>query len=461
MTENTKVYIAVSIVWCVAVAWMVSMLLLFPGEAAPDTQGQYNLMMEGIYWNWKPALYEFQLAAGEKLWPGQGLGLAYVAQILAIGIGCALTFSHYAKRHVLYAAGIFFLPVFCVNVVLPFYSIINDNMAVGCYILYIGTILTASDSKRKAVRNSLLLLGLFLLFYGFVLRHNSALMMIVLTYWGISKFFPVSRLKKLFVSLGAIALFCVINILIIDFLFKCEKSYPLSSPMADDVINISVLCNKWDPVFTQHYDTKGIEPRQISLAPEAGHWNPVISGTYQDPDFGKRTADYHTLKEVWKETVGAHPCEYAVAKAFLFHQFVLAARSLSCVGDCLLARYPHVHIAFYDLRLRPSFWLCRQFVALVVIPLTVYGVVAIAGVSVLLRRSKWLGSLAGAEKDALYIGFACMMYTASFLLLVLSVSEFRYYAPRLILCGVAGCLLGVSALLRVWGRFREKQAQPK
>lgn len=461
MTKNTKACIAIGLVWCVAVAWMVSMLLLFPGTAAPDTQGQYNLMMEGIYRNWKPALYEFQLAVGEKLWPGQGLGLAYVAQILAVGTGFAFTFSHYAKRHVLYAAGIFFLPVFCVNVVLPFYSIINDNMAAGCYVLYIGAILTAADSKRKAVRSTLLLLSLFILFYGFVLRHNSALMMIVLTYWGISKFFPISRLKKLFISMGAIALFCVINTLAIDFLFKCEKSYPLSSPMADDVINISVLRNKWDPVFTQHYDTKGIEPKEISLAAEAGHWNPVIKGTYQDPDFEKRTADFRTLKDVWMETVGKHPCEYVVVKAFLFHQFVLAARSLSCVGDWLLAKYPHVHIAFYDLRLRPSFWLCRQFVALVVIPLIVYGVVAVAGVSVVLRRFKWLGSLSGIEKDALYIGFAGMMYTASFLLLVLSISEFRYYAPRMVLCGMSGCLLGVSAVLRVWRCFRGQRDQPK
>jgi len=458
MAENKKVYIAISIVWFVTIAWMVSMLLLFPGTAAPDTLGQYHLMIEGIYRNWKPALYEFQLAVGEKLWSGQGLGLAYAAQILAIGIGCALTFAHYAKRHVLYATGIFFLPVFCVNAVLPFCIIINDLMAVGCYILYIGVILTAADSRRKVVRNALLLLCLFLLFYGFVLRHNSAFMVVVLTYWGISKFFPVSRLKKFFISIGVTALFCVINTLIINFLFQCEKSYPLSSPMADDVINISVLCNKWDPAFEQYYDTKGIEPKEISLMPEAGHSNPIISGLYQDPDLGKRAADYCILKEVWKETVLAHPYEYVLTKVFLFHQFVLAARSLSCVGDWLLARYPHVNIAFYQLRLAPSFWLCRQFVALVVIPLMVYGMVMIAGVSVVFRRFKWSSSFSGIEKDALYIGFASMMYTASFLLLVLSVSEFRYYAPRLILCGTSGCLLGVSAVLRVWKRLRRKVA---
>lgn len=454
MNKRTYTLLAAIAIWSVAAVWMMSWLSDFPGEAALDTLGQYALLQQGIYQNWKPALYEFQLSVGEKIWPGQGIGLAYIAQIIAMGVGCALIFTHYVRHHVLYALGILMLPLLCVGMIQCIKYVVNDCMAAACYVLYIGVVLSASDCRGKKVKLLLTVLGIGLLFYGFVLRHNSVFAVIVLAFWGVNKLLRhVSFAKKGVISIVSVLLFALVNSVVTNVLLQCEKTYPLKSPLADDVINICVLGNQWEPIFLQHYDVKGVEPKEITFMPEAGHRNPIISGVYQSPDVKEREEDFRTLSRVWLETVTNHPLRYLGIKVFFFHQYLMAARIIPWVGDWMQARYPHAEISLYNHCRMRFFWMNRQFAALVVVPLIVYGVVAWVGISWLFRRRKCLAALSETEKDALCIGFAAMMYTASYFFFVTSVSEFRYYCPRLFLAGISASLLGISFVLRMKKRL--------
>lgn len=445
MTDSTKRKLAGLFILLTLGAWLYSSLSHYPGVVESDTLGQYRYMLRGVYSNWKPALYEFQLFVGESLWPGHGTDLAYVAQVVVLGCSVAWIIWHYAKRHPLYALAALGLPLFLSCKVLGLNYIVNDYMAAGCYTLYIAAVLAASERERGHLRNGFIVLAAAALFYGLILRHNSVFMVILLAYWGIGKFCDIGGAKRFFSAIGLVAAFFLASHCINTYCLKCVPSYPLRSVFASDIINISILGNKWEPYCERHCKTENHIPSQTVFRPEAGHMNPIVCGTRQEEDLDERRTNYLNIRDGWIESVSAHPKRYVFIKLFLFHQYLLGGRSIPLGCDIMHHYYPHVEIATEAESHNTRYWISIQFLTIAAIPLLSYFIFIVFCCRTFFRRKHHpIAVLPEERKDALCIIGASMLYTLSFLPFVLSVTEFRYYSIRATLTYVGLSILVIS-----------------
>lgn len=435
-----------SFIILVAIAWLVYMVTVnYPGTPTNDTLRQLREGMCGVYTNWKPTLYSWQLGQLERWFPNQGIGGAYILQILGFAVAVAAIAWHYMREHVVYALLVSVLPLFFTVKGMHVTTVGNDEQAAVCYLLFIAAILHVSTMRRGMWRNLLLLAAWLCLGYGLTLRHNAMPAVLALAGWGWWKSGMKSWWRIACVSAGFLVAMLLVNFGVSYYVLKAEPSYPLRSPLTDDIVNLSILEGKWHPVV-EKFDNPGLKPPHVQCiyAPESGNWNSPINPYVLYPSVNDRLRDYELLKSAWWEMVSEHPGRYLVTKFFFFHQFLLEGRCIPWLCEALRAEYPHITIHMEEESRNWRAWVNREFIVMSVIPLSCYALLLLCCLRCVRR---WIADNS-VRMDAMVFIAVAFLYTSSFILLVLSATEQRYYIIRASICCVAAALLFISAWVR-------------
>lgn len=408
-------------------AWLVyTMVMLFPGSPTNDSLGQLLQVQTGCIDNWKPALYAYLLQFGEWLFPGSSLSFAFVVQIIFFAGGFFLVILHLGrKRRIFYLLSPI---VFCmaqkgVSVV----EVGNDAMAAACYMVFVGSVLNLRDMANSCLKWSLFSISLMVLGYGMILRHNAVFAVLVLLCWA---FFSLtgSRKKAVAAALASVVFFFAVNALVLDVFAKVEKSYPLKSPFADDLVNISILNNTWDEFCVSRQQEQSMllgKPAEVcKLCADVCNFYPSGLNPYGrivSPD--ERREDYEQYRKAWLRAVKESPKQYVFLKAYFFQQFLLAGRSLPWVEDIVQTCYPHVTTTVRGVCRDWTSWVNRLVLFNAVLPFAVYGLLI---VSLLVRVWKRIPFTQGMT-DVVCLSLSAVCYTGTFVIFTLSSSEERYY----------------------------------
>lgn len=434
----------------VAILWLAYMIANgYPGVVTNDTMRQLHEGMSGVYTNWKPTLYSWQLGQLERMFPGNGIGVTYVLQMSGFALAVAGVAWIYSRKSLVYAFLVLVLPLFYTVKCMLVTTVGNDEMAAACYLLYIAIVLLLSDMRGRWGRCALTVLSFLVVGYGLVLRHNSFPAVLLLVCWGLWKTGMRGWWKIVSSSVACLLVVLLLNAGVSYHVLKAEASYPLRSPLVDDIVNLSILDGAWHPVVKQFCEGELPPPHQQCVyAPESGNWNSPINPYTLYPTIEERRRDYEILKNAWVDMVSAQPGRYFITKLFFFHQFLLEGRCLPWACDMMKAAFPHISIHMDRASRNWTAWVNREFLAMSLVPLCCYTLICTCVVG---RFRRWIAQ-DPVRIDAIVFMAVAFLYTASFLLLVLSATEQRYYIIRATLCCLGGCLLILSAWLRKAGR---------
>lgn len=395
----------------VSAAWFFCMLLSsYPGVATNDSMRQLQEGISGVYTNWKPAIYSWQLGALERLCPEYGLGLAYTIQMLGFAVAVAAMALYYTRHHPAYALLVLVLPAFFTQKCMLVTTVGNDEMAAVCYLLFIACVLFASECPR-GWRRGLILLGWVLLGYGLALRHNALPAVLLLACWGGWKLGIRGWGKIIGTSVAGVVFAMLLNTFAVYHCLKAEPSYPLRSPLVDDIVNLSILEGEWHPVVREFNPERLEAPHeQCIFAPESGNWNAPINPYTLYPEVEKRRRDYELLKSAWWDMVSAHPQRYLVTKLFFFHQFLLEGRCVPWLCEQLRKDYPHIRIHMEQESRDWRAWVNRGFLSMGAVPLVCYAFLLLC----LLRPLRCWVAECPVRVDAVVFTGVAFLYTSSF-----------------------------------------------
>ena len=432
--------ILIPLIW--AVWWIV---WAYPGIWTPDTLRQFGEAMDGVYNNWKPTLYALMLGFFEKCFPGNGIGMAYVVQIVCMGLSVMLIAVYYTKRHVCYSLLVLVLPLFFTQKCVLVTTVGNDELAAACYLMYIACILWGGTIRCRGWRYLLLIFAWLILGYGMVLRHNSMPCVALLAAWGSWKCGVNKVIHMAFSGLLFVVLAASINAIIISAILRVESTYPLRFPLAADIVNLSILDGKWHPVPVGNFSLDLTPPHEsCMLAPDCvNRGGPLDPYAMYDGE-EKRLRDYNALKSTWLKMVLAHPVRYVQLKLFFFHQFLLEGRCIPWLCEQLRESYPHISIHMERESRNWRAWVNREFLSMSVVPLICYAFLLLCFWKPLRR---WVAECPVRVDAVVFIGVA-FLYTSTFILLVLSATEQRFYIIRAVLCCVSAAILALSVLER-------------
>ena len=339
---------AAACVLLVAATWLiVTLWLYFPGEPTQDTLRQLREGISGCYLNWKPALYSWLLKMLEVHTPCGGVGGALVLQLFFFAVAVSGITCYYARRNVWYLLLILTLPLFFTDKGMLVCSVGNDEMAAGCYLLYIAGILTAVDMRqnRQFLQWCVVIVSLLVLAYGLALRHNAVPAVLVLACWGMWKLGVKRKWTLVSAGVGFVLASLAVNSLLTYQVLRAEASYPLRSPLADDIVNLSILDGKWHPVVKEfHEGVLELPHERCVFAPESANWNSPINPYLMYSEVELRQRDYELQKKAWWEMVQQYPERYLLTKAFFFHQFLLEGRVIPWLCEKIRESYPHIRI---------------------------------------------------------------------------------------------------------------------
>lgn len=404
--------------------------------------------MAGEYDNWKPAIYSWMLGVLEGIGKGYGTSLMFALQIILMGIAVGGISHAYSRSHALYGLLALVLPLFYTTKVMLVSTVGNDELAAACYLLFIAGVLWMPRVKGRLQRLSCWFLCGGVLAIGLALRHNAVPAVALLLLWACRRNGVRGGLRQGgLVALVLAAMFGA-NVVVTYHLLEAKASYPLKSPFADDVVNISILNGQWEPIC-DHFAKRRLPPPHefATLMPEVANGGEPIDPYIYIADPQEREQEYLTLQQGWWETVRTHPMQYFLLKGFFFHQFLLEGRCLPWVTDALLSAYPHIRIAMDEESRCWKSWVNREFVGMSLVPLLCYAGLLLFIVRRIGRRHAQPRSALPVEmSDSLYFIGASMLYTFSFVLLVLSATEQRYYIVQASLT----CMAGPLFLLAWW-----------
>ena len=451
MTSKHPRAIACVFILIVAILWVLFELVsYYPGVATPDTLRQLNEGVSEVYTNWKPTLYSWQLGMLERWFPGHGPGAAYVLQIMGFAVAVGAISWFYTRYSVYYSLLVLVLPLLFTVKCMLITTVGNDEQAAVCYLLYIAGILVASSMRTGGRRILLLLVAWSILGYGMVMRHNALPAVFLLGCWGWWRTGVRSWWR-----IGLNSVVCVLAALAINsgvsyYVLKAEASYPLRSPLVDDIVNLSIMEGEWHPVVREFYEGELLPPyQQCVYAPESGNWNSPINPYILYSSVVDRKRDYELLKAAWWEMVQEHPARYFVTKIFFFHQYLLEGRCIPWLCEVMREAYPHMRIHMEKESGQWRAWVNREFVAMSLLPLGCYIFLFFC---VKKQVRQWVKADA-VRTDALCFIGAAFIYTSTFVLLVLSATEARYYIIRATLCGVGAAMLILSCFIRKKSRL--------
>lgn len=438
------------LLWGVPVLWLVYMIVVhYPGVPTHDTDCQLREALSGVYNNWKPALYSYQLALFSKLAPGEEIGCSFILQLLCFAAAVAIIAHHYSRVGLQYALLVAVLPLFFTVKGMLVTTVGNDEQAAACYLLYIAMILRASALAGGKWRVMMVVAAWMILGYGLVLRHNAFPAVFLLSCWGAWRLGMRNRWRVALVSICALGAAFGISCFWSYYVLESEPSYPLRSPLADDIVNISILQGEWHPLMSDppQKDIHQKVPPPVEACvffPESGFSYSPLRPSYLYPKISQRLRDYELLREAWWDIVSKNPGYYVITKLFFFHQFLLEGRCLPWCSDMLKARFPHITIGMDQASRHWRAWVNQGFVVMALVPLLCY---LFLWMVVIKRVRQWV--MADVVRiDAVVFVAVAFLYTSSFLLLVLSATEARYYIIRASLCCVGGSLLLLSLLHR-------------
>ncbi|MBO5684251.1 MAG: hypothetical protein J6R92_04820 [Akkermansia sp.] len=443
LKRNGKIDWFKSLAILIPIAWaVVTVSLYYPGVWTNDTLRQTSEALSGSYNNWKPTLHTWLLGVLERSITGHGIGISFVIQIIAFAVSVMAIAQYYMQRCKYYALLVLILPLFFTETCMLVTTVGNDELAASCYLLYIAGVLWATKHENKAQRYVLLCLVWGILGFGMVLRHNAIPCVALLAAWGVWKCgirgcVRIGAFSSLYVIVALLA-----NCFLTYVVLKAEASYPLRFPLAADYVNLSIMEGKWLPLAAHDKSKMQKAPHEcVMLAADCVNRYSPIDPYIMYEDENKRVRDYTLLKEAWINAVLSHPERYCCIKLFFFHQFLLQGRCVPWLCEAIRGKYPHVQI-FMEKQSRDwRAWVNRGFLVMSIIPLSCYVLLFVACI----KARLWLLQ-SEARLDAAVFMAVALVYTSSFLLLVLSATEFRFYIIRSTLCCVGGGLILLSML---------------
>lgn len=409
------------LLWLVYVFWC-----LYPGHPTGDSMAQLLQVQQGCVNNWKPALYAYLLGFSDWLFPGAAVPCAFVLQVLLFALGFFLLFFYLGRKN-----SLFYLLsplVFCMGEKgISVVEVGNDAVAAGCYMVFIAAFLHLRELRNRRCKIVLFAISLAVLGFGMIMRHNAVFAVLVLLCWA---FFSLTRSwkKSLLAAVVSVFVFFAVNAVILDGIAKVEKSYPLKSPFADDLVNISLLENRWDDFCVLKQMKQGVllpAPAGVCrLCADVCNFYPSGLDPYSRiADDVKRREDYAEYQDAWLRAVRRSPEKYVFLKAYFFHQFLLAGRSLPWVEDYVLSCYPHVTTTA-SLYCRGWSSFCNSlFLFNALLPLAVYLMVC----GLLVRRVVTKVPFSPAMLDTVLVSLSVSFYTGTFVIFTLSTTEERYY----------------------------------
>lgn len=433
--------------FCIAAALLLWGMLVvapaFPGKPTGDTMAQLAQVHSHCIDNWKPALYAYLLMLGENIAAGGGVKLAYLLQCCLFGLGLGLIVLSLCRESIKFLILLLLLPFFG-NKGCMITTVGNDAMAASCYLSFVGCIMFFRTTSDKFWRVVALIAGIVLLWYGMVMRHNSIFCVTALLAWF---FWSISYPFKKAVCLSAICALCflVLNFSIMH-VCQVEKSYPLKSAFSDDLVNISILNGEWDTFCIEKQKESDISlaaPHEAAeLAADVCNFYPSGLSPYEKiKDPNEREIDYERYKVAWIRCVTGNLPQYFTLKAYFFHQFLMAGRSVPFVNAYIQKEFPHVKIKGGNWYRHWRQWIGVLFIFNALIPMISYAAFLFMLYKVVVKKDEYNKLV----YDSLFILAANCLYTAPFSIFTLSVTEERYYiiTSSLSLIGVSLLVMGM------------------
>lgn len=437
-------------IWLVVTLWFAGVVWFdWPGCVTNDTKRQLMQGIAGHYDNWKPALYSWMLGGAHQLWEGHAVPILFMVQLLIMGLAVGGIAHYYSLKRGVYGLLVLVLPLFFTTKVMLVSTVGNDAMAAACYLLFIAGVLWVPLVKGRIMKIVGWGMCWLVLAVGLSMRHNAAPAVLILLFWSGHYLGITHRFWRVVISAIVLLSMLFANFIFTDNVLKVSPCYPLKSPLANDVVNISILQGKWEPICQHYAETPLPPPHEFAeLRAEAANGGVPINPFLRHSDLEIDRYEYLFLMKGWWKSLKAHPKQYVALKLFFFHQFLMEGRCIPWVTDALKLAYPHIRVGMDEESRKWRSWVNREFVGMSLIPLACYFVLFIAFMKRILLRQAYKHSLYSTRegKDALYMIATAFIYTCTFLLLVPSATEQRYYIIRASLTCVAGALLLLSAL---------------
>lgn len=439
------------IIFSVFSLWLLwNIVMYYPGTPTLDTYGQLLQGTSGELTNWKPAIYSFLLGVLEKEWEGSALKIAYLFQLVGMGLGCVGIAYAYSCKSRIYALLIFVLPIFFTEKCIGINTVGNDAAAATCYLIYIAGILLACEKK---IKKWLIFISLLFLLFGLHLRHNSIFAVIVLLAWGVYKVRMDGVRKRILVSIALSCVMLVVNATIINCL-DVKKTYPLKFGLAADLVNLSIIDGQWSEICNKRAVKEFPLPHKFSplraCVPNVGTpINPYE--TLSDPEAEKLS--YEELKREWLKEVCKSPHRYLLLKCLFFEQFLFCGIHVPVVCDVVKGMYPHVNVHMTEESSNWRSWINRKRLSCSMIPMILYFFLIVTFTRCCMVKDgyAWLRNRSLECKDLLFFLAASFTYTFTFFPVVFSATEFRFYIIRGALCSLVAvmmCLIIVRKILK-------------
>lgn len=346
----------------------------FPGAPTNDTLNQLEQVHNNCINNWKPALYAYLLMLGEYMFPAGGIKLGYLAQCSLFAVGFGLIVLSLCRVSLKYLLLLSLLPFFGAKGCM-LTAVGNDAMAASCYVTFIGCVMISRVVGSKFWRVAVLIAGIAILWYGMAMRHNSIFAVAVLLAWS---FWSLSHTLKraLCLSIATVSFFLILNFSVLN-ICHVEKAYPLKSPFASDLVNISILKGEWDSfcIDKQKRANHMLEaPNKVAkIAPDVCNFYQSGLLPYENiKDPVEREHDYEEYKEAWVRCITDNPLKYITLKVYFFHQFLMAGRSIPQLDACIEAAYPGARVMNNMTCGAWSYWCNRLFAFNALLPLVSY-----------------------------------------------------------------------------------------
>lgn len=436
-----------------ACAWLVFVVALYyPGTPTRDTLGQLQQALDGSIDNWKPALYAYILQGLNALFGKGNLAAAFLMQACMFACGYALIVYSFARRERAYLWAMPFIFLFNEKGI-DTNVIGNDALCAACFLVFFGIVLVCRQAAGRKAKRFLYVLAFVFLFVGFVMRHNSFPAVVVMAMFAL---FPIckGKIKTFCCAVALAAVFAFVNALFVNVVCNIRPTYPLRFAYAVDMVNISILNNKWEPFCIEEQVRVGeaLPPPASYCLLRADVCNFYSTGF--NPYY--RDASSETLKSIndsyfkgWLETVSRHPAQYAFLKGYFFHQFLLAGRSLPLLESFIASSYPHVSTYGGTICHNWRAWCNLRFVLNSLVPLIAYASLFIVVLHLVRKR----GRISPDVRDAMFMIGAAGAYVSTFTIFTLSSSEARFYIITSSLCCIAAIILAIKIAIIIIRRF--------
>lgn len=406
----------------------------------PDIISQMSQALSGHYNDWKPTLHSWLLGVLELIHPGNGVGMALLVHIFIIGIsvtGISLYYGILDKRYTILVLA---LPLFFTYKGMSINTVSNDVLAAACYLLFISLILWGQLISQKMVKTSFIAIAYTILAYGMVLRHNAIPAIVVLAAWGAWRL-GTRPLRACILATCFILITLMGSHILTYQVLRAEPSYPLKSPLANDLVNLSIVQGKWSTYCIENGADKLPAPHEYSmLMPQVANGGVPINPFLIPANPTERKQVYLDMREAWLKEITTHPLDFLAFKSFFYHQHLLQGRCLPVACRYFRSIYPHVRIHMESESQHLEAWLNRQFIVLSLIPLTSFAALIILPIVCRVKHCKF-SSLPQPAQDAFCFIATALLYCATFMPFVVAATEFRYYIIRASLCAVALPLL--------------------